>query len=194
MLNFTERQKEILEKSMQIISDKGIENMTIKNISKNIGVTEPAIYRHFESKSEIFLGILDLFAEDIIQFLDYLKKQKYSAFKKIELIFWERIEKFIKHPQYSVVIFAEEMFPHDQRITEKIVSIMDIHKKAFLNLLQTALSNNEIRTDIESDQMCLILMGSLRLLVKKWRQSGFKFDLNFEGKKLLLSIRILFSN
>ena len=51
----TERQQEILDKSIEIISRKGIQGLTIKNLSKEIGISEPAIYRHFESKTDILL-------------------------------------------------------------------------------------------------------------------------------------------
>jgi len=49
----TDRQIEIINKSIDIIATKGIQGLTIKNLSKEIGISEPAIYRHFESKTDI---------------------------------------------------------------------------------------------------------------------------------------------
>ncbi|MCK5088225.1 MAG: helix-turn-helix transcriptional regulator, partial [Melioribacteraceae bacterium] len=46
----TKRQAEIIDESIKLIADKGIQGLTIKNLSKAIGVSEPAIYRHFENK------------------------------------------------------------------------------------------------------------------------------------------------
>ncbi len=63
----TERQKEIISVSLELISEKGIQGLTIKNLSKKIGVTEPAIYRHFDSKTEILISILDFFKKNSAQ-------------------------------------------------------------------------------------------------------------------------------
>jgi len=58
----TERQEQIIEKSISLIAQKGIQGFTIKNLSKAIGFSEPAaIYRHFKSKTSILLAILDNF-------------------------------------------------------------------------------------------------------------------------------------
>ena len=54
----SERQKEIINASLEIIAENGIQSLTIKNLSKKIGLVESAIYRHYESKTQI----LDCFA------------------------------------------------------------------------------------------------------------------------------------
>lgn len=51
----SERQNQIISETIRLIHTKGIQGLTIKNISNGIGVTEAAIYRHFKSKDEILL-------------------------------------------------------------------------------------------------------------------------------------------
>ena len=53
----TERQQEIINVALKLINEKGIQGLTMKNLSKEIGISEPAIYRHFENKIEILLAI-----------------------------------------------------------------------------------------------------------------------------------------
>ena len=47
-----------MEASLRLFSEKGIRETTIKDIAKEVGITEGAIYRHFNSKEEIVLGLL----------------------------------------------------------------------------------------------------------------------------------------
>ncbi|NLB35542.1 MAG: helix-turn-helix transcriptional regulator [Elusimicrobia bacterium] len=56
---YTERQKQIIETSMKLIASGGIQTLTMKRISEGIDITEAAIYRHFKSKLDILLGILE---------------------------------------------------------------------------------------------------------------------------------------
>jgi len=51
--NFTKRQTQIIQASVAIIATKGIQGLTMKKIAASIGISEPAIYRHFASKNEI---------------------------------------------------------------------------------------------------------------------------------------------
>lgn len=59
---FSKRQQQIIETAIKLIAEKGIQNLTIKNISKEIGITEPALYRHFDNKLEILKGIIQYFS------------------------------------------------------------------------------------------------------------------------------------
>ena len=55
MKQFTGRQIEIMEAATDRISKYGIQNLTIKTLATDIGLSEPALYRHFSSKNEILL-------------------------------------------------------------------------------------------------------------------------------------------
>jgi AcrR family transcriptional regulator len=44
----SDRQKEIIEVSLALIAENGIQGLTIKNLAKRIGFSESAIYRHYE--------------------------------------------------------------------------------------------------------------------------------------------------
>ena len=46
----TERQQEIIDVALKLINNRGIQGLTMKNLSREIGVSEPAIYRHFETQ------------------------------------------------------------------------------------------------------------------------------------------------
>ncbi|MBT3303065.1 MAG: TetR/AcrR family transcriptional regulator, partial [Bacteroidetes bacterium] len=63
----TDRQKEIVEVALELITEKGIQGLTIKNLSKKIGISEPAIYRHFDNKIQILISILEFFKDNTEQ-------------------------------------------------------------------------------------------------------------------------------
>ncbi len=66
----TARQKEITEVALELISEKGIQGLTIKNLANKIGITEPAIYRHYDSKIDILIAVLDLFKQNTEHFFE----------------------------------------------------------------------------------------------------------------------------
>ncbi len=80
----------ILEASLRLFSQKGIRETTIKDIAKEVGITEGAIYRHFESKEEIILGLFKVYSEDLYNRLVSAFREEASykrAFHKIISVF-----------------------------------------------------------------------------------------------------------
>ncbi len=189
----TERQTEIIDCSIEIIDRKGIQGLTIKNISKEIGVSEPAIYRHFKSKTDIILAILENFrimADFLSEAMDNFDG---SAIEKINFMFNKMMEMFTEQPSLVSVIFSEEIFKNENQLLEKITEILNLNQNTVENILNKGQEQNNVRQDINSQSLALIIMGSLRLLIKRWDLNKHNFNLNEEGDTLLTSLKLIIS-
>jgi len=185
MNELSERQKEILEKAIKIIANDGIQNLTIKNLSKAIGVTEAALYRHYDSKHSILISILDLFEE-------FSKtNQSGKGLKGIENFIMDRYNKFISNPELAKVMFSEAIFIYDKDMSERMRLIIHGHRKELELLIEEAKSNNEISDAIDTKSLFRMIIGSMRLLVTQWCFNEYGFDLKKEGKILWNNINNL---
>ncbi len=188
---FTARQTEIIDRSIEIIATKGIQGLTIKNLSMEIGISEPAIYRHFKSKTEIILAILENFkimAEFLAATMENLDG---TAYEKINFMFSKMMEVFTAQPSIVSVIFSEEIFKNEVSLLEKIRTIMNLNQKTIENIIAKGQKDGNVRNDINKESLAIIIMGALRLLVKRWNLNEHNFDLNKEGKTLLNSIQLI---
>jgi len=52
------RRGEILDAALAVFSRVGYENGSMREIAAAVGVSEPALYRHFSSKEEMFLALI----------------------------------------------------------------------------------------------------------------------------------------
>jgi len=193
-MNYSKRQYEILMKSIELIAEKGIQNLTIKNLSQKIGISEPAIYRHFKNKLEILKAVLELFKRESIESFDIQEKEEYSI-KKLEEIFMEHINKFNENPYIAFVIFSEEFFMNNSDLQTLITEIMSYSINRIKKIIKDGQERGEIRGDIEPENLTLIFFGGLRLLVKEWSQNGFNEDLLKKGESYIKTfIKILKEN
>ena len=181
----SQRQEQIVDESIKIIDEKGIQGLTIKNLSKAIGISEPGIYRHFESKTEILLTILNNFKEMAGMLSGLMKDFEGTAIEKIEFMFSRMLDLFSETPSMVSVIFSEEIFKNEELLKLKITEVLNIHAQNIEYIIAKGQEENNVRKDIEIKTLALIIMGSLRLLVKRWDMNNHNFDLNKEGSKLI---------
>jgi AcrR family transcriptional regulator len=181
----SDRQQQIIEESIKIIDDKGIQGLTIKNLSKAIGISEPGIYRHFESKTEILLTILNNFKDMAIVLSGLMKDFEGTAIEKITFMFSRMLDLFSETPSLVSVIFSEEIFKNEELLKLKITEVLNLHAQTIEDIIATGQKEKNVRQDIELKTLALIIMGSLRLLVKRWDLNNHNFDLRKEGHKLL---------
>ncbi len=187
---FSERQQQIIETAIKLIADKGIQNLTTKNLSKEIGITEPALYRHFDNKSDILKGVIEYFR---IKMQPAIKKlnRSVSSLNKIESFILEHLKIISKNPNFAKVIFSEANFQNEESLIIKMNKMMKQSHITLETVVQTGQSKNEIRTDISSLSIIRMIIGSLRLLVTQWSMSGMMFNLETEGMQLSNDIKKL---
>lgn len=184
----SDRQKEIINVSIELIAQEGIQALTIKNISNRMGFTEPAIYRHFKDKMDICLHILDLFEESTKSLIDNISKKEISRIDKIKMLFLEKCDNFSDNPALASVIFSEEIFRNEKLLAKRVESIMKMNGAFISKLIKEAQIKKEINSNIPTEHFAMIILGSLRLIVTKWRLSEFSFDLKKESKALWTSL------
>lgn len=51
--------KEILDAALTVFSEKGYEGALLRDISASLGITKPALYKHFESKEALWNAMID---------------------------------------------------------------------------------------------------------------------------------------
>lgn len=136
MQQFTERQIEIMEAATNRISKYGIQNLTIKTLAEDIGLSEPALYRHFKSKNEILSSLLEYFKTEMksrIQSISF--KLTDTAGNKLRAIFNSQLQTFTNKPAIVSVIFAEGIFQYEENLSIKVSEIMSLmQENVYVNI------------------------------------------------------------
>jgi AcrR family transcriptional regulator len=58
-----QRREQLLNTAINLFAEKGYAGATTAELAKAAGVTEPIIYRHFRSKKELFIAVIDRTSE-----------------------------------------------------------------------------------------------------------------------------------
>ena len=193
-MNFTTRQIEIIDASKDLIGEKGLQTLTIKNLAKKMSFSEPALYRHFKDKTEIIKALL-LFHKEIIQsgVLNILTSQK-NALEKFEEILKFKFTHIEKNPALIMVIFSETSFQYNSVLSKVVCKILEQRRNKIITLIEIGQKEGSIRKDIDTQQLATIALGGIRTTILSWKLSGFKTDLKSDGEKLWKTLEILFKN
>ncbi len=190
---FTERQMEIITAAIDLIAENGIQKVTIKNLSARINVTEAAIYRHFASKIEILLAILHYFKDNNTSLINTTLETQKKPLEQLQALMLSHFKLFEEKPSLASVIFAEEIFQNDKRLSETVYEIMKGNEQIMVQTIKRGQQSGHIRNDIDSERIVLLIMGMLRLTITRWRLAGYGFDLVKEGIANWRAIKSLLS-
>ncbi len=190
-MHFTQRQIEIIEAATQLIGEKGIQNLTTKNLAKQIGFSEPALYRHFKDKTEILKSVLIYYKENLSDGLSHINHSEITSLEKIKQMIEFQFKHFTKNPAVVMVLFSETSFQYNNTLAQVVAEII-IKKRAMVSqIIKNGQNQGDIRKDIKAEQLATVVMGSMRLTLLEWRLSDFSFDLLKKGKTLWETVYLL---
>jgi AcrR family transcriptional regulator len=189
--NLTERQSEIIQTAIRLIGERGIQALTIKNLSAEIGITESAIYRHFISKTEVLSTLLDYLKSIIISHYNNVYELNLSSIERIKKMITGQLKIFAENPPYAIVILSDGLYKNERALHNKIFELMGNAKSIYIKIIEEGKIADEIREDVTSEQIAFIIMGSVRLAINQWSLSDFSFDLQERGNILFETLKTL---
>jgi len=186
----SDRQLEIIEAAGKILTRSGVGGLTIKNLAKEMQFSESAIYRHFTSKEEIIIAMLNYLAESMDERLSNLQNSSDTE-ETFKTFFHEQLRFFTLNPHFVVAVFSDGLMEESDRINATILKIMAVKSKHLLPIIKEGQQKGVFTNAISVEDLKHVVMGAFRLQMFKWRISNFQFDLNKIGAKMIESILIL---
>ncbi len=170
-MNTTERQKDILKAAFNLIATQGIQELTIKNLAKAVGVSEPALYRHFESKASILAAVVDeIVAIRNEAWRDTVMEGK-PAVECLKSFFLRQAQTFESLPSLVIILFPDMLFKQDPVLLGRIRSMVKETGDRIKKLLEAGVAEGSFKNDLDSKAVSLMLIGGFRILVSEWQMN-----------------------
>ncbi len=97
---------ELIDNAIQMISDKGVEQLSLRQLAMQSGVSHNALYRHYKSKDELVDACREYVTKE---FGDYLSKSieglDYTDLNTASVLGYAYIQFFRDHPTYFNFIY-----------------------------------------------------------------------------------------
>lgn len=166
------RQIEILEAAIKLTSEAGIQKLTIRNVASAVGVTEPALYRHFANKHELLVAILEYLENKIAHNFVGFVQPSGSSSEQFRLFLTNLFAELEQNKAFALLLFAEETFNADPELRPELNALLDKNLSTLSRYFAHIMRVGGCRTDIGAEQLSLMTFGAIRLTVSRWHLKG----------------------
>ena len=109
---------ELLKKAIEMISEHGINSLSLRSLAKKCGVSHNAIYRHFDHKETLISCCQEYVTQELTDYLlDIVSKLDFSQLSSMNTLGSAYIEFYEKHPAYFSALYRNSAY--------KIIICMD---------------------------------------------------------------------
>lgn len=191
-------QQQILDEALDLFIKQGYGKTSLSDISKQIGITKPAIYYYYESKNELVLAVLTRFLDQVEQSLYNILHKEQSTQNMIQdlltsldntgLIWFVQIgdrnqPDMIDFDHYLLLFEGIKNFPEiRQRLNSMYTNAINLMNQK----IKQAQNLGEIRPDIDPEVLVFQIFSIL--------EGAYLLSIFYPNKKMSSIGKAMFDN
>jgi len=162
------RQAEIIAVTRDLIFNEGFSNFTVRTVANRIGISEAAIYRHFKSKEDLLLGLLDSLFVPWREAIEGLLKENIPARLKLRRLVEIHLHHLVIRQLNPILFFSEAIRPENCHLFEKLNNSLGFLQDTVAVIVKQGVARCEFKpeTDLSSAVACIV--GLIQTTVIKW--------------------------
>ena len=174
---YTRAKTAVIRAAASVIRENGPRAATLKNIAQKAGITEPAIFRHFEGVDGLFEGLFFVF-ERLISRISACFDRPEKGFARILAATKSALELFGQNKDFAyLVLHAEHIFKGYDGLRKRLGELRRVDKETALSAFDEAAEMGELRKDILPRMAALTIMAILYFTVQGWVESDAELDI-----------------
>jgi AcrR family transcriptional regulator len=174
---YTKAKTAVLSAAAAVIREEGPRAATLKNIASRAGITEPAIFRHFDGVDGLFEGLFHVF-ERIYQRFDAAYRAEGKGLVRLRSAIHTIVDCLgASHDFAYILIHARHVFREYPELREKISEYNAKDQKNAMACIEEGVKSGEIRSDVDPSSIAVSLIGGIHMIAIQWIESGYAFDI-----------------
>jgi AcrR family transcriptional regulator len=160
-----------------VIREDGPRAATLKNIATRAGITEPAIFRHFEGVDGLFGGLFSAY-ERVYARSAAAFAMEGKGIAKLRSASFAFVANLAASRDFAyILLYARHVFRGYPELKAKIAENDATDQGNVLACVNEGIKAGDIRSDVDPVSVAVSLIGGIYLTAMMWIESGFGFDL-----------------
>lgn len=172
------RKERFVITAIEIIDELGIQGLSTREIAKRQSVSEATLFRHFKNKNGLLLAVLDYYSKFDADIFQSAKLKKFMPTEAITYLIRSYTVYYENYPAITSIMQIFDVLRYDSELADKVNNIVNNRANNIKKLIEYAQEVGEIRPDVDSENLAIIISGFCREICLKWRLDNYKFSLS----------------
>ncbi len=165
------RKDRVMDVALRIFAEKGFQNATISEISREAGCSEATIYEYFGTKEDLLFAIPEKISRESIQETDRALTYIKGAEGRMRALLLAYVRLYQSNPHYSALVLLQLMNNKRFRQTPAHTAIRQSAHR-LLDCVKEGIADGTFKKDADPYLIRSMLLGTIEHLFIHWHMQG----------------------
>ena len=170
------RQEQIAAAALELIARRGLNELNIGALARQVGVVPSAIYRHYKGKDEVLLSVLDLISRSLLANIEAVCQTTPDALERLHLLLMRHVQLVRHHVGIPRVLFSEQIFARSSGRKRRAHQTLHGYLQKIATIIREGQRQGQIRADVSPDTAGVMFLGLVQPALILWLMSNKAFD------------------
>ncbi|WP_415182810.1 TetR/AcrR family transcriptional regulator [Phaeovulum sp.] len=180
-----DRKGEIIAVALRLADELGPDRLTTNAVARAVGLTQPAIFRHFASKQALWLAVAEHISETLALAWQMALHPQDTPLQRIEALIAAQFHQIAQTPALPAILFSRELNIENAPLRQVFQTRLAEFQALLAAELSQACDAGAIGADLAPDDGAVLLTSLVQGLAIKWSLGARGFVLQDEGARLL---------
>lgn len=182
-----DRRGEIIDTMLAMAAEEGADRVTTRGLARRLGVTEPALYRHFPGgKAEMWRALAATVGERMqAGWRAALARRDRTAPERLRGLIRAQLHTIATIPALPAILFSRTLHRDNAALRAGLNEVAGRFHAHIEQILIDGQRNGELRSDFEPEDAAWLLISVVQGTAIRWSLADRAFDLEERGGAVL---------
>lgn len=179
-----ERKAQIVAEVLRLADEIGPDRLSTTDVARAIGLSQPAIFRHFPTKGALWLAVAEEIADRLQSYWAAAEAGATGPQARLKALIGAQLTAIAETPALPSILFSRELQVDNPALREVFRGLLGTFEGRLVAVIRELQAAGDLKRDVSPEDVAILLTSLVQGVAIRWTLGARGFALVPEGFRL----------
>lgn len=179
-----ERKAQIVAEVLRLADEIGPDRLSTTEVARAIGLSQPAIFRHFPTKGALWLAVAEDIADRLQSYWAAAEAGATGSHARLKALIGAQLTAIAETPALPSILFSRELQVDNSALRDVFRKLLSAFQSRLVAAIRELQAAGHLRRDVGPEDVAILLTSLVQGVAIRWTLGARGFALVPEGLRL----------
>ena len=179
-----ERKAQIVAEVLRLADEIGPDRLSTTDVARAIGLSQPAIFRHFPTKGALWLAVAEDIADRLQSYWAVAEAGATGPHARLKALIGAQLTAIAETPALPSILFSRELQVDNPALRDVFRKLLSAFQGRLVAVIRDLQAAGDLKRDVSPEDVAILLTSLVQGVAIRWTLGARGFALVPEGFRL----------